>query len=131
MAQQSGERTEKATSRRRQRARDEGQFAYSQELTSAITLAACVVTAFYYLESPSGFRAFFAGLLENAATRSESELVRQTGTYFLIVAAPIFAAAVIAALAGNFVQCLPIFPKESGAFKWERLNPMQGLSRLK
>src|SRR5437867_228443 len=130
MARQ-GERTEKATSRRRQRARDQGQFAYSQELTSAMTLAACVVTAFYCLRSPSGFRAFFAGLLENAATESGPQLVQQTGTYFLIVAAPIFAAAVVAALAGNFIQGLPIFPRESPAFKWERLNPVQGLSRLK
>src|SRR5438046_1638690 len=76
MARQ-GERTEKATSRRRERARDQGQFAYSQELTSAMTLAACVVTAFYCLRSPSGFRAFFAGLLENAATESGAELVRR------------------------------------------------------
>jgi flagellar biosynthesis protein FlhB len=131
MAQQAGERTEKATSRRRQRARDQGQFAYSQELTSAMTLAACGATVFYYLQSPSGFRAFFASLLENAATQSGPQLVRQSGTYFLIVAAPIFAAAVIAALAGNFIQGLPIFPRESSAFKWERLNPVQGLSRLK
>ncbi len=131
MAQQAGERTEKATSRRRQRARDQGQFAYSQELTSAMTLAACVVTAFYSLRSPAGFRAFFAGLLENAETQSASELVRQTGTYFLIVAAPIFAAAIIGALAGNFIQGLPIFPRESPALKWDRLNPIHGLSRLK
>ena len=96
-----------------------------------MTLAACVGTGFYYLQSPSGFRAFFAGLLENAATQSGPQLVRQTGTYFLIVAAPILAAAVIAALAGNLIQGLPIFPRESAAFKWERLNPLQGLSRLK
>jgi flagellar biosynthetic protein FlhB len=38
---------------------------------------------------------------------------------------------VIAALAGNFLQGLPIFPSEATAFKWERLNPIQGLSRLK
>src|SRR2546425_12136758 len=131
MAQQAGERTEKATSRRRQRARDQGQFAYSQELTSAMTLAACVATAFYHLQSPSGFRAFFASLLENAATKNNSELIRQAGTYFLVAAAPIFAAAVISALAGNFLQGLPIFTPEAAAFKWERLNPIQGLSRLK
>ena len=117
MAQQAGERTEKATSRRRQRARDQGQFAYSQELTSAMTLAACVATAYYYLQSPSGFRAFFASVLENAATKDNTELIRQTGTYFLVVAGPIFAAAVIAALAGNFLQGLPIFPHDSPAFK--------------
>src|SRR5437660_727304 len=52
-------------------------------------------------------------------------------TFILVVAGPIFAAAVIAALAGNFLQGLPIFPHDSPAFKWDRLNPMQGLSRLK
>src|SRR5437867_542178 len=103
MSQQSGERTEKATSRRRQRAKDQGQFAYSQELTSVMTLAACAVTAFYYFESASGFRAFFASILEHAATKGGPELIRQTGTYFLVVAAPIFAAAVISALAGNLL----------------------------
>jgi flagellar biosynthetic protein FlhB len=131
MAQQAGERTEKATSRHRQRARDRGQFAYSQELTSAMTLAACAATAFYYLQSPSGFRSFFANILENAATKSSPELIRQAGTYFLVVTAPIFAAAVIAALAGNLLQGLPIFSPEKAGLKWDRLNPIQGLSRLK
>ena len=56
MAEQQGERTEKATGRRRQRAKDQGQFAYSQELTSTITLAACAATTFYYVQSPAGFR---------------------------------------------------------------------------
>jgi flagellar biosynthetic protein FlhB len=131
MAQQAGERTEKATSRRRQRARDQGQFAYSQELTSAMTLAACAATGFYCLQSPAGFRAFFAGLLENAASKGSSELIRQSGTYFLSVAAPIFATAIIAALAGNVLQGLPKFASEAATLKWDRLNPIQGLSRLK
>src|SRR2546422_1559541 len=131
MAQQAGERTEKATSRRRQRAKSEGQFAYSQELTSAMTLAACAATAFFYFQSPSGFRALFASLLENAANKSSSEMIRQAGTYFLIVAAPIFATAVISALAGNLLQGLPVFAPEAATLKWERLNPIQGLSRLK
>jgi flagellar biosynthetic protein FlhB len=131
MAQQGGERTEKATTRRRERARNQGQFAYSQELTSAMTLAACAATSFYYFQSPAGFRAFFASLLDNAANKSSSELIHQAGTYFLIVAAPIFAAAVISALAGNLLQGLPKFAPEAATLKWDRLNPVQGLSRLK
>jgi flagellar biosynthetic protein FlhB len=131
MAQQSGERTEKATSRRRQRAKAQGQFAYSQDLTSAMTLAASAAAAFYFLRSPAGFHAFFASILENAANRSSSELIRQAGTYFLTLSAPIFAAAVIAALAGNLIQGLPNFAPEGSVLKWERLNPAQGLSRLK
>jgi flagellar biosynthetic protein FlhB len=131
MAGQTGERSEKATSRRRQRAKDQGQFAYSQELTSVITLAACGATAFYYFQSPTGFRAFFVSLLDSAGKKDGPELIRQTGTYFLVICAPIFAAAVISALAGNFLQGLPIFAPEASGFKWERLNPIQGLSRLK
>ena len=132
MAQQNGERTEKATSRRRkQPAEDRGQFAYSQELTSAMTLAACAATAFYFLESPVGFRSFFSSLLEQSAKGDTSQLIRQAGMYFLLTAAPIFVAAVVAALAGNFIQGLPVFAPEKAGLSWERLNPAQGLSRLK
>ena len=131
MAQQTGERTEKATSRRRKQAEDRGQFAYSQELTSAMTLAACAATVFYFLESPAGFRAFFASLLEQSVKGDTSQLIRQAGMYFLLTAAPIFVAAVVAALAGNFIQGLPVFAPEKAALSWERLNPAQGLSRLK
>ena len=131
MAQQTGERTEKATSRRRKQAEDRGQFAYSQELTSAMTLAACAATVFYFLESPAGFRAFFASLLEQSVKGDTSQLIRQAGMYFLLTAAPIFVAAVVAALAGNFIQGLPVFAPEKAALSWERLNPVQGLSRLK
>src|SRR5215471_10871810 len=131
MAQQNGERTEKATSRRRKQARDQGQFAYSQELTSAMTLAACAATAFYFLESPAGFRSFFASLFRQAAKGDTAQLIRQAGMYFLMTAAPIFVAAVVAALAGNFIQGLPVFAPEKAGLSWERLNPVQGLSRLK
>src|SRR6267142_6117441 len=104
-----GERTESATTRRRQKARQDGQFAYSQELTSAITLAVGIVTVFYYMESPAGFRTFFASVLQDITTSNNSELViasliRRTGIYFLSVAGPMFAAAVVSALAGNVIQ---------------------------
>src|SRR5262245_53078748 len=119
MAQQ--ERTEKATGRRRKRARDEGRFAYSQELTSALTLIACTVAVFHSLDSPAGFRAFFAGLLQEAATADISLLMRRSGMYFLTAAAPFFIAAVAAALAGNLLQGLPVFAADGATFKWDRL----------
>ncbi len=131
MAAQTGERTEKATGRRRQRARDEGQFAYSQELTGAITLVACVAAAYSFLARPEGFRVFFVNILQNAGTKDGPELIRQAGSYFLTVSAPVFAAAVAAALAGNFIQGLPVFASQGATFKWDRLNPVQGLQRLK
>jgi len=130
------ERTEKATSRRRQKARDEGQFAYSQELTSAMTLVACLAAVFFFFRSPAGFRSFFSNLIEEVTTASNPEqiltgIIRQAGLYFLALAAPEFAAAVVGALAGNLLQGLPIFAPGATGFKWERLNPIQGPSRLK
>jgi flagellar biosynthetic protein FlhB len=125
------ERTEKATSRRRQRAKDQGQFAYSQELTSALSLAACAATIFYFVQLPGDFRSFLAGVLQQASGSDNVNLIRQAGMYFLVASAPAFIAAIVAALAGNFLQGLPIFAPEAAAFKWERLNPIQGLSRLK
>ena len=129
MAQQ--ERTEKATGRRRQRAKDQGQFAYSQELTAAITLAASLGVVFYGLNFPSSFRSFLAGVLQQAQAGDYSELIRQCGLYFLTSVAPVFVAVVAAALGGNFLQGLPIFASEGVTLKWDRLNPVQGLSRLK
>lgn len=131
MAQQNGERTEKATARRRKQARDKGQFAYSHELTSTMTLAACAATAFSYLTSPGGFRSFFASVLQQAAAGDNAQLIHQSGVYFLMAAAPIFVAAVAAALAGNFMQGLPVFAPEKAGLSWDRLNPAHGFSKLK
>src|SRR5580765_8122829 len=129
------EKTEKATSRRRQRARDEGQFAYSQEVTGALTLFAAIGILSYLYVNPLGFRAFFERMLQTAITaNSETAFnasIRQAGIYFLMVVAPVFATIVGAALIGNLAQGLPVFAKDGAGLKFERLNPMQGLSRLK
>ncbi|MBI4474677.1 MAG: EscU/YscU/HrcU family type III secretion system export apparatus switch protein, partial [Acidobacteria bacterium] len=101
------------------------------ELTGAITLAVGVAIVFYYLQSPTGFRAFLANTLENATTAGPEQMIRDAGMYFLTAVGPIFAAVVAAALAGNVLQGLPMFASEAMTFKWDRLNPIQGLSRLK
>jgi flagellar biosynthesis protein FlhB len=136
MSSSAGERTEKATSRRRQRAKDQGQFAYSQELTSAITLAVCATTIFYFLKTPEGFRTFLESVLSDITTADNPEqvlepIIRQAGVYFLTLSAPVFIAAVVSALAGSVLQGLPMFPAEAATLKWDKLNPMQGLSKLK
>ena len=129
------DKTEKATSRRRQRARDEGQFAYSQEVTGALTLLASIGILSYLYVNPLGFRAFFERMLHTAITADTETAfdvtIRQSGVYFLMIVAPVFATIVGAALVGNFAQGLPVFAKDGAGLKFERLNPMQGLSRLK
>ena len=129
------ERTEKATASRRKKARDKGQFAYSQEVTGVLTLFACLGVAYSMFHNPASYRALFESVL-SAGIAADSDvrmaaLVRQTGVYFLTAVAPIFAAAIIAALVGNVLQGLPVFASEAVGFNWERLNPIAGLSRLK
>jgi flagellar biosynthetic protein FlhB len=129
------EQTEKATPTRRKKAKDKGQFAYSQEVTGVLTLFACLGVAYVMFSNPTGYRAFFETVLR-AGISSDSDvnmtaLVRQSGIYFLMVAGPIFAAAIVAAVVGNVLQGLPIFASESLGLNWDRLNPVAGLSRLK
>jgi flagellar biosynthetic protein FlhB len=129
------ERTEKATPGRRKKARDKGQFAYSPEVTGVLTLFACLGVAYSIFSNPSGYRSFFESML-NAAISTDSDVhmtavVRQAGYYFLMSAAPIFAAAIIAALVGNVLQGLPVFASEKVGINFEALNPISGLSRLK
>ena len=131
-----GERTEKATSRRRKQAKDKGQFAYSQELTSAMVLAVCATTAYYYLRVPEGFRSLLETTLHDISTTDNPEqviqpIIRQAGIYFLTLSAPVFIAAVGAALAGNVLQGLPVVAPEKAGLSFDKLNPIQGLSRLK
>ena len=129
------EQTEKATPSRRKKAKDKGQFAYSQEVTGVLTLFSCLGVAYSMFRNPTGYRAFFETVLR-AGIAADSDvhmaaLVRQSGIYFLMAAGPILAAAVVAALVGNVLQGLPVFASESMGLNWDRLNPVAGLSRLK
>jgi len=129
------EQTEKATPGRRKKAEEKGQFAYSQEVTGVLTLFACLGVVYSLFSDPAGYRIFFENMLQ-AGLSGESDVhmisvVRQAGVYFLMAAAPIFGAAIIAALVGNVLQGMPVFASESIGLNWERLNPVSGLSRLK
>src|ERR1700733_9983666 len=125
------DRSEKATAKHRKQATDKGQFAYSQELTSVMTLIACMTTVAYFLEEPAGFRTFFSSMLQQATSGDNLSLVHQTGSFFLSAAAPVFAAAIVAALAGNFLQGLPVFASDKVGLDFTKLNPIQGFTRLK
>ena len=96
-----------------------------------MTLAAGAGTVFYYILSPASFRNFLAGMLQDATAADNTLLIRQAAQFFLVSAAPVFVAAVVAALAGSFVQGMPVFAPQAATLKWSRLNPVQGLSRLK
>jgi flagellar biosynthetic protein FlhB len=131
----SGERTEKATSKRRKQAEDDGQFPYSAEFTSALTLAVTLVVLFYMTSSIAGFRAFMESVLSAAVKGADSDtmisVVRDAGKRFLLFAAPLLGAAFLAALAGNIIQGAPRSGAQAGTLRWDHLNPARGFSKLK
>jgi flagellar biosynthetic protein FlhB len=100
-------------------------------LTGAMTLLVGIVIVFTFFTNPAGFRSFLASVLAKSMTATPEQIIWEAGMYYLAAVAPVFFAIVAAALAGNFIQGLPIFAGEAMTFKWERLNPIQGLSRLK
>ncbi len=130
------ERTEKPTGKRRQRAKEEGKFAYSQELTSALTLTAALAALSYSLGSGAGFRTLLQSLLQTAVTGDVTAekliaMIRQSGVFFLMTAAPVLAASMVASLTGSVIQGLPMLGANTTGLKWEHLNPVNGLSKLK
>src|SRR2546426_11042627 len=103
------ERTEKPTGRHREQAREKGQHAHSQEVTSAVTLAAGLTTLSYVLGTGASFKGLMSSLMTTAVKGDLShevlvQMMRQAGVFFLMTAAPVLAAAGLASLACSAVQ---------------------------
>lgn len=134
----SGDKTEKATPRRRREARKKGQVVKSMELNSAVVLL------LLYL----GFKLFGAFILKNLNTMVTDFLsdnyisdAMDFGTdakmiyisalkYYVIICAPFFAIAVITAVVINYLQVGFMFLPNLLAMRFDRINPFSGLKRI-
>lgn len=131
-----GEKTEKATPRRREEAREKGQVFKSADLNSAAILlagsAAVYLSFSFAIGRIKGFTALY--LLH----RGTAEF---TGAYayfmFLEVmrllaelTVPVFAATFFTALLVSYVQVGVVFSAEPLIPKFERLNPVEGFKRI-
>ena len=130
------DKTEKPTSIRRRKAREERQVAQSQQVSSTASLAFAVVALAWVLSYRGGFRGLMSRVLETGILDDLSEsamlaVINETGTYFLLLVAPILAGAWVGALAGSLVQGLPNIATKAFKPKWEKLNPAKGLEKLK
>ena len=130
------DKTEKPTSTRRRKAREEGQVAQSQQVSSTMSLIGAVVTLSWVLSFRGGVRGFVArtidvGRMAEGTDAWIFEVVNESGLYFLLLVAPVLVGAWVGALAGNIVQGLPNYSSKALTPKWERLNPAKGLEKLK
>ncbi|MEJ6950232.1 flagellar biosynthesis protein FlhB [Natronospora cellulosivora (SeqCode)] len=132
----SGEKTEKPTPRRLEKAKEEGQLAKSQELNSAFTLLASFFTLYF----------LFANIIQSLSEKMTSFLSLSTlpainldNSYTILidlilfiarVSAPVMIASAILGAFINLVQVGPRFSTKLIQMKFSKINPIEGAKRL-
>ena len=137
MAGDSGQnRTEKPTPRRRERARADGDVAYSSDLTAAAGLAAVATLVQAGGESWAGslgrgIESSLAGVVTSEWTFTHTCIVARWVALQLLMAAGIVSGAVISlTVFAGMMQTGVRVTTASLTLKWERLFSAQGLTRL-
>lgn len=134
----SGEKTEKATPRKRRKAREEGQVLQSKEITSALVLLCMFVAlrvfgSYMYEGILEIFNVFFTRWQEVEEIYSVKGMVRiysQVGIAFLKIIIPVLAVALITGLLAGYSQVGFLFTTKTLQIKLNRLNPLSGLKRI-
>ena len=132
-----GEKTEKATPKRKQDERKKGNIFMSRE---AVTVAS-MLAAFYTLKAFAPFifgnvKGFFMSFLELASSMEHldsqtlHQLISDCVVQFALGVFPVLLATVLAATIGTMLQTKMLFSMESLKFKGERINPLSGLKKM-
>ncbi len=136
MSQGTQEKTEKATPRRRKKAREEGQVAKSRELTMALSLL--LILLFFLGMVPLGINYFQQFMYHSLTADVTLELtpanlhrrVMETAQVAALIIIPMLSAAAFFGLAGELTQVGFLFTTKVLKPKPERLNPIKGLQRI-
>lgn len=133
------EKTEPATPKRRQDARKKGQVFQSREITSALVIVAGFL-AVNILAMPSlgKMMALIKYLLYTYSGANDDVFnvvgIRNLFTYVLqqaiSIIVPIILLIFVVSLASTYLQVGFVFTTEPLAFKFERLNPVEGFKRI-
>lgn len=132
-----GEKTEKATPKKRQDSRKKGQVLKSQDVTSAIVM----LFVFLFLFFAAGFmRDRFFTFFTHSFTEYVPIKMLQIDEVMTIytsmlsqmafILLPIMAIAVIAGIAGNLFQFGLLFTTEPLKFDLKKIDPIKGLKRI-
>ncbi|WP_141433431.1 flagellar biosynthesis protein FlhB [Bacillus sp. 03113] len=131
-----GEKTEKATPKKRQDTRKKGQVVKSQDVNTSLILLAVFLFLFFagpYLQDhvlhlfKHSFENFM--LLELSENNVISFFYSVLKDLFFIVG-PIMAVAAVAGMITNYMQVGFIFSTETIQFKLDKLNPISGFKRI-
>lgn len=131
-----GEKTEKATPKKRQDVRKKGQVVKSQDVNTAFMF----FLIFLVLFVTGGFlKSSFSQLIEKSFTDyihlsvtkdSFFTVMTEIGLQITLVLAPIMIAAFIAGFVANLMQFGFLFTTEPLKFKLERIDPIKGAKRI-
>ena len=132
----SGEKTEPATPKKRQEARQKGQVAKSMELTGALIM----LFSFLFLLMFGGFMkdhlygmfvAIFHDYMLMDVTVGNVQMIFGNLLYeSLFVLGPIFLIAVVIAIAGNYIQIGFLVTPETLKMKFNKLSPIEGAKQI-
>ncbi len=129
-----GEKTEKATPKRREEARKKGQFAKSIELNTAVLLFAALI--FFYFDAKSfkdttdySFN-YFASLPYHIDLNNVGSLYLDIMKIFFMYTGIFFVMLIVFALLVNVVQTGIMVSFDKLSFDLEKLNPINGIKNL-
>ncbi|MDA5107366.1 flagellar biosynthesis protein FlhB [Brevibacillus thermoruber] len=131
-----GEKTEKATPKKREDARKKGQVAKSADLSPAVSLTAAFLMLI--LLGSSMFHTFQNVMRESLVTYTSWQVNEENLLVILYqlsfeavkIVGPILAVVFIVAVFVNYMQVGWLFTTEPLRIKLDKLNPVQGMKRL-
>jgi flagellar biosynthetic protein FlhB len=136
MAEQFGDKSHEATPYRRQKAREEGQVAQSQDLSSALLLVGALLVLMYFGQRLAHFSLGLAReqLGSAAWLRTDPQTVAVTWNALLVRLAaavlPIFGLLLVLAIVTHVGQTGWLFLPQKLAFDLTRVDPLKGMQRL-
>jgi flagellar biosynthesis protein FlhB len=131
-----GEKTEKATPKKRQDSRKKGQVAKSQDVNTAIVLLAVFLILlfagkYFYTSLLNLFRHSYQEYIGMDLTENNLQMIFLDILQELVfVLAPIMGVAMIAGVAANYMQFGFLFSTEAIQPKLEKLDPIKGFKRI-
>ena len=129
------EKTEEPTSRKIEKAREEGNVPKSIEMAGFIVLFLAVLILFFYIKYvvfyfEDYFRYFYSFIGVEINRNLIYDFLIKGAFYFFVVMFPIFLVVIIAGILGNVAQFGFLFTTKVLIPKFEKLNPIKGLKNL-
>ncbi len=137
MADESGDKTESATPRRRQESREEGNVVRSADLNAAVLLmGAVLLLGAFASQMFSGMESLVGSMLERSGKSTTldykelAQLMSISANYGARLAAPVVLGLTLLALLAGMIQSGFLFTMQPLTPKFSRVSPLRGLSQL-